>query len=416
MNILWISFYGSWTVPLLHEISSNNTVGVIIPHIGGKKNLKEEKKGITFYSVAFSKQECYRLMTLSTFIKYKQIIDEFKPDIIHVHGTEKNLAQIQNYISDIPIVISIQGLLSGCIQYTSNYLKEKDTTKFKTIKNLLGWGGIDLMNKICINGIKYESNILKKGKYFIGRTNWDKAHVSFHNPYAHYYHGEELLRPEFYEQAASWDIQKCKRHSIFMPSGFNPIKGLHLAIESVHLLKKHFPDICLFVPGLFGNNTERKKMNSWIWGEEYIRYCNHLINKYNLKDNISFLPRLKASDMVKQMQQANVFLSPSSIDNSPNAVGEATMVGIPIVTTPVGGIPSFMTNEETALFAPAGDAYTMAFQIKRIFDNDKLAVHLSYKGYQLALSRHNIKETTNQYLKIYQTIINNRIQLSRNNH
>ncbi|WP_195500725.1 glycosyltransferase [Bacteroides clarus] len=406
MNILWISFYGSWTLPLLHEISSNNTVGVIIPHIGGKKNLKEEKEGITFYSVAFSKQECYRLMNLSTFIKYKQVIDEFKPDIIHVHGTEKNLAQIQNFIKDIPIVISIQGLLTGYKPYSSNYIDIKEIKRFRTLKNYLGWGGINLMYKYFSRGSVYESDILIKGKYFIGRTNWDKAHVLFNNPQAHYYHGEELLRPEFYKHAASWNTETCRRNSIFMPSGFNPIKGLYLAIETIHLLKPFFPDIMLIAPGLNFNITGKDRLSSRIWGEEYMIYCKHLIKKYDLKNNITILPKQDANGMIQQMKTANVFLSPSSIDNSPNAVGEATMIGIPIVTTPVGGVTSFMTDNTTALFGPAGDPYAIAYQIKRIFDSDELAINLSANAYQLALIRHDRVKIAEQYLNIYQTIIN----------
>lgn len=109
--------------------------------------------------------------------------------------------------------------------------------------------------------------------------------------------------------------------------------------------------------------------------------------------------------MMRQMQRAHVFLSPSSIDNSPNAIGEATMIGIPIVTTPVGGVTSFLKDEETALFAPAGDPYMIAYQIKRIFDNDNLAITLSKNAQKIALERHDIDKTTKQYLNIYRQII-----------
>ena len=405
MKVLWISFFGSWTLPLLNVISPNNKMGLLIPVIQGKKDNIEIKNDITFYSIAFSKKECFIDMSNRTFCKYKKVIDEFKPDIIHVHGTEKNLAQIQNFIKEIPVVISIQGLLTGCKPYTFNYLERRYTRKFQTLKNYLGWGGVALMHKNICKGTKYEENILNNGKYFIGRTHWDKSYILFHNPQAKYFQGEELLRDEFYQSANSWDISKCKRHSIFMPAGFNPIKGLHMAIETIYLLKQYFSDVELVVPGLSENLLTKSKLINRIWGEEYIIYIKHLVEKYHLKNNITFLPKLDARGMIKQMQQANVFLSPSSIDNSPNAVGESTMIGIPIVTTPVGGVPSFMTDGKTALFAPAGDPYTMAYQIKRIFENDELATNLSANAYQLALIRHDKVKTAEQYLNIYHTII-----------
>lgn len=402
MRILWISFYGSWTLPLLYSIKHHNQVGIIIPTLN-KQNNYYEQDNISFYELSFKKKELNNNMTQHTFQKYESIIKLFSPDIIHVHGTEKNLAQIQNYVRNIPIVISIQGLLTGYSDYAFNYLDNKKIKKCITLKNKLGKGGYMLMYRNFIHGASYELDILRKGKYFIGRTYWDNAHIIFHNPNALYFHGEELLRDEFYQQSASWNIKNCRQHSIFMPSGFNPIKGMHLAITTVHLLKQYYADIQLSIPGISPNDLN--KLTNRLCGEEYIIYCKNLIKEYKLTDNVKFLPRLNAENMVKQLQQAHVFLSPSSIDNSPNAVGEATMIGTPVVTTPVGGVPSILKDEKDVLFAPAGDPYVMAFQIKRIFENNELALSLSRNGHLRALDRHDRLETTSQYLHIYQEII-----------
>lgn len=402
MKILWISFIGSWTFPLLNQIKKNNETGIIIPNIEGKYNTYK-KEQISFFELSLKKHELYENMNISTFMKYKKIIDTFNPDIIHIHGTEKNLAQIQNYIKDIPIVISIQGLLTGCKKYTFNYLETTEVKKNCTLKNRFGFGGIKLMDKSINRGKYYELDILKNGKYFIGRTYWDKAHVMFNNTKALYYHGEELLREEFYNYASSWDIKKCQKHTIFMPSGFNPIKGLHLALKTVYLLKQYFPDVELIVPGI--STKQIKRFTNRVYGEEYIIYCVNLIKEYGIESNIKFLSRLDAKGMTEEMQKAHVFLSPTSIDNSPNAVGEATMIGVPIVTTPVGGIPSILKDENDVLFAPAGDPYMMAYQIKRIFEDDNLATMLSNNAYQTAIKRHDIFKTVNQYNSIYEEII-----------
>lgn len=401
MKILWISYFGSWTIPLFDRIKQGNTVGIIVPGYHTHTS-NYQRDGITFYEVAFKKGICHKTMTPAVFNQYyKKIIEQFQPDLIHVHGTEKNLAQIQKFIPDIPVVISIQGLLTGYKNYAYNYLTPSGLGRFTTLKNLLGRGGIRMMYKVFCNGYSYETDILNNGKYFIGRTDWDKAHVLLHNPRAQYFHGEELLRKEFYRQAASWNIQRCVRRSIFMTASINPIKGMHLAIEAIHLLKQYYPDIHLSVPGI-GNV---KRLSNRLWGEEYVLYCLHLIRKYNLEDNINLLPRLSEEEMVEELQKANVFLSPTSIDNSPNAVGEASMIGTPIVVTPVGGIPSIFQDEKEVLFAPAGDPYMMAYQIKRILDDDELAMMLSRNVHQKALMRHDREKTTSQYLNCYRKII-----------
>lgn len=406
MNILWISFYGSWTEPLLNAIKNQTQCNIylIIPEIGSKKDKIEIKNNITHHSLALEANECYHNMSIKTFYKFEQIIKQVKPDIIHIHGTEKNLAQIQNYIQDIPIVISIQGILKGCKPHTFNFINKNKVKRFCTLKNILGWGGINLLYKYVKRGETYETDILKNGKYFIGRTSWDKAYITFHNPTAYYFQGEELLRNEFYQNSNSWDLSKCQKHTILMPSGFSPNKGLHLAVKTIQLLKIYYKDIKLYVPGL-DPKSFNGKLTSLIMGEEYLRYVKSLIKKNHLQDNIIFLPQLNTCEIIEKMKSVHVFLSPSSIENSSNIIGEATIIGTPIVTTPVGGIISFMKDNENSLFAPAGDAYMMAYQIKNIFENDSLAFKLSQNAYQLALTRHDKEKTAKQYIKAYQEII-----------
>lgn len=406
MNILWVSFFGSWTLPLLNKVKTGNRVGIIVPVMDRDKEKTEIKFGITFYYVFFKKDELTKSMSLSCFKKYASVIEQFKPDVIHVHGTEKNLAQVQNFCKSIPVVISIQGILYACKPYSYNYLDSRKVLRQRTFKNLLGYGGVGLMSRIIKNGECYERDIFSNAKYFIGRTDWDKANVMFSNPKAKYFRGEELLRDEFYQNANSWNINKCLRHTIFMPSGFNPIKGMHLAVETIGLLKKFYDDVVLVIPGLFDDIFKKQRATNAILGEEYIRYIKQRIIDLNLSENVKFLPRLDALGMIRQMQSANVFLSPTSIDNSPNAVGEAMMIGVPLVTTPVGGELSFLTDNYSNLFAPAGDVYMMAYQIKKLLDDDNLAERLSQNAYKIALVRHDPEKTAAQYLDIYNNVIN----------
>lgn len=99
-------------------------------------------------------------------------------------------------------------------------------------------------------------------------------------------------------------------------------------------------------------------------------------------------------------------MSPTSIDNSPNTIGEAMMIGIPIVTTAVGGILSFLKDKETCLLAPAGDEYVIAYKIMQLFEDQELSQKLSNNAYLVALQRHNIETTILQYREIYLQCIN----------
>ncbi len=404
LNILWITREFSWTIPLAELINSKVKLHIIIPD--AKPNKQRENNGIAFYYLNLQTSDIFSNMKYNVAQKYMQIIDIIKPQVIHVHGTENNFAQIQNYITNIPIITSIQGILSGCIPFSTNFIREDEIVPYRTIKNFLGQGGYKLMERRCILGRKeFENNILKNGKYFFCRTHFDKAWVSFSNPNAIIYQGEEILRNAFYFHAGQWTIEQCNKHRIFMPSGFNPIKGLHIAIKVIALLKRYYPDVKLIVPGLPKHILDYGGLKSKIIGEEFVNYIKDLIYKNKLQGNIQLLPRLNDEQMALEMKSANVFLSPTSIDNSPNTVGEAMMVGVPVVVAPVGGIPSIFKDEVDCLFAPAGDEYIMAYQIKRIFEDDNLARKISKGGKQTALRRHDKTCAVNQYIDAYTNII-----------
>lgn len=87
--------------------------------------------------------------------------------------------------------------------FAFNFLDTKKLAKHKSLKNLLGIGGTKSLYRLFSESYKYGANIFEKGKYFIGRTEWDRANVLFRNKNARYFHGEELLRQEFYKAAGS---------------------------------------------------------------------------------------------------------------------------------------------------------------------------------------------------------------------
>lgn len=405
MRVLWITVLGSWTLPLAQCISKEVELTIMVPTKNPDKI--ELVNDIHVHYVHFSTKDLSGIpMSKEVVNRYCRLIDDIDPDIIHVHGTERNFAQIQNYVKHIPVIVSIQGIMKGYIPHLNNYIQEEEISRSRSLKNLIGQGGYNAMRKLFKRNVfNYETEILQQTKYFFCRTNWDKAWVSFHNPKARIFHGEELLRDSFYSKAGKWSIVTCSKYRVFMPSGFNPVKGLHHAIKAIALLKSKFPNICLAVPGMPAHILAYEGIKSRIIGEEYINYIKNLITTNNLQENIVLLPRLNDEEMANEMIKSHLFLSPSSIDNSPNAIGEATMIGMPIVTTPVGGVPSMLKDEDSCLFASPGDEYSMAYQMMRIFESTSLAERLSKGAHNVALVRHDKGVTAKQYLEAYKKII-----------
>ena len=80
----------------------------------------------------------------------------------------------------------------------------------------------------------------------------------------------------------------------------------------------------------------------------------------------------------------------------------------------MGGITSIVSDNESALLFPSGDSYSLAFQIGRLFSNDILALKLSKNARQIALRRHDVKQTSEQYCHIYEDIIKQHNESIRN--
>ena len=83
-------------------------------------------------------------------------------------------------------------------------------------------------------------------------------------------------------------------------------------------------------------------------------------------------------------EKHDVFLNTNHIDNMPVGVVEAAAMGIPIVSTAVGGMPYLLTHEETGLLVPDDGDEAMADAVLRLLGDADLAGRLSKNGRRLA--------------------------------
>lgn len=393
---------GSWIDPLFHSLaeSENIELGIVSPVVNGAY-LKKYIDGISYFSIPIVAGGSTGRMSLNTVEYYIRVINAFGPDIIHIHGVEKNFGLLTKYINrKTPVVCSIQGIINSYYDCLKLSAVSFDKLRFKSIKTLLGLGrGIRTTAGKWKKYSVIEKEIIGINKYFIGRTEWDRSQLSAMNPNALYFHGEELLRAEFYSK--KWALDECEKHSIFMSSGAYSIKGLHLMIQAMSMLVDKYPNSKLYVPLFHDSKSKWKRL---CVGNEYNNYISHLIHVHRLESNISFLPRLTAGDMADRYSKSHVFVLASYVENSPNSLGEAMQVGTPCAVSYCGGVGSIVDNESALIF-PVGDSRMLAFQIDRIFQSDALACELSHRSRRIADRRHDVKKTTESYRDIYENII-----------
>ena len=121
--------------------------------------------------------------------------------------------------------------------------------------------------------------------------------------------------------------------------------------------------------------------------------------------NIKFLGTLSAEDLAVQLAEADIYVHTAYIDNSPNSLCEAQIIGIPVITTYVGGIPSLVKNYETGILIPSNEPHMLAMEIVKLSRDTKLMEQLSHQGQLAARQRHNPESIKNTLTDIYQKII-----------
>jgi glycosyltransferase involved in cell wall biosynthesis len=105
-----------------------------------------------------------------------------------------------------------------------------------------------------------------------------------------------------------------------------------------------------------------------------------------LGDAFSLVGFLDERDKRAMAVQSDIFISTTHVDNAPVSVVEMCAMGLPVVSTAVGGVPDLLVNEETGLLVPDGDERAMAEAIIRLVREPALAARLSRNGPSVAAS------------------------------
>ena len=161
-----------------------------------------------------------------------KVQNDFRPDIVHIHGTEyaHGLAYIRACGAD-NVCLSIQGLVSDIAWYYYAGMSCKDILKNITIRDILRRDTIFQQKRKFQKRGEIEEEYIRSVYHIIGRTSWDKAHIWAINPDAKYHFCNETLRPTFYNH--KWEYDKCEKHTIFLSQASYPIKGLHKVLEAM---------------------------------------------------------------------------------------------------------------------------------------------------------------------------------------
>jgi len=390
--------FGGWVSEMIRELSKVDYIELAVAMKSPIKELKILKKdSIIYYYLPQNSKDHFDVYVKDALF----VMNDFNPDLLHAEGTEQSYTKtfLKNWNGSN--VVSLQGIINGYEPYEYGGLPLIEIMFSGSLLNFLFALSLFLNKKVNFNKrlSKEIENILKAENIF-GRTTWDRAHSYFYNEHASYFSIPRTLRPSFYKK--DWNIKDMERFSIFIGNAASPRKGAHFVIKALSILKKEFPDVKVYIAG---NKPHKESLVDWKKMIGYPTFLLRLIKKYKVENNIIFTGILNEEEMANNLQHRHVYVMASVIENSPNTLGEAMMMGVPSVASYNGGVPDMAIDNTEVLFYRDNDPFMLAYKIRSIFLSDEKALEISENSKLRAAQTHDRKKNIKLLLNAYKTIV-----------
>jgi glycosyltransferase involved in cell wall biosynthesis len=144
---------------------------------------------------------------------------------------------------------------------------------------------------------------------------------------------------------------------------YNPV----LALEVVSLLAADFPDVDLVMAGPDVGD----------WSAEQTRAE---ARNLGVQERVRVLGAIPKEQVPVLLQEGDIFLNTTNVDNAPVTVIEAMACGLCVVSTNAGGVPNLVEDGRDALLVPQRDAGSMAAAVSKILTDPQLAADLSHSA------------------------------------
>lgn len=322
--------------------------------------------------------------------QFKTIIADFNPDVIHVFGTESTFGNLPE-LTDVPVVIHLQGILNPIVNaYFPPGHSPADfrQSKFHFRENLIG-SSAGFTIKKYENRAAREQHIFAKAEHVMGRTHWDKMMVSLFNSGINYHHVDEVLRPPFYKVTSDTNTSDSGIFEIVSTLSPTVYKGIDVILKTARELKKLINlDVNWTIVGLDADDP-------------MLKHFEHKIGVHHKAISIQCVGRKNPEELISLLTRADFYVHPTYIDNSPNSVCEAQIVGTPVIACDVGGVSSLISHNETGLLVPANGVFELVHYINMLANDNHLSSQLGSKAKAIALQRHNPTAVVGQVLEVY---------------
>ena len=326
-------------------------------------------------------------------IEVQKVIEDFGPDVIQVFGSEGDFSELAT-LTNTPVVIHLQGLINP-------YLNTYFPAGYSGIDFLISHGFIAKTlrgsspfheRRLFVKKAARERSVLQNARYVMGRTHWDEMMSRLYNPDVTYFHVDEVLRSQFYASEPAPILEK-KVLNVVSTLSSTVYKGIDVLLKTAKQVQQLTSiEIQWKIAGIDASDRLLRQFEKkeGIWHQEV---------------GIECMGRQSPDELAQLMSNADVFVHPSYIDNSPNSVCEAQIMGLPVVACDVGGLSTLISHQETGLLVPSNGVFELAHYLERLLREKALRSRLATSARKAALNRHDKAIIANSLVSAYQDIL-----------
>lgn len=397
---------GAWMDALLNDFRNHKEYILLVATTAAvDKTISIEENEVVYYALPSTPPNIYDENKKVNIESWKELIDRERPELIQIWGTEftHGLCALRSS-PQVPAVIYMQGYLGSIARYYFAGLSFEDIITNITFRDVIKRDSIFQQQKKYEKSKFKEKELLELAGNIISENKWCETNIKAIVPRIKNYVCPLSINRIFSEY--KWDIEKAEIHSVVCTASGYPLKGLHMVLRAIALLKDAYPDIKLYVPGT--KMVSEPNIEWQLRKRGYTKYIERLIKKLNIADNIIWTGELSQEELAQLYKKARVFVLSSSIENHSSSLKEAMMVGVPSIASEVGGIPEYINNMEDAILYRFEEYDIMAFYIRQVFEDNELAKKLSENGRKKMIELHNDAQIYGTIAQIYDDILKNR--------
>lgn len=330
--------------------------------------------------------------------KWEKIIKQEDPALIHIWGTEHtNALDVIDSCEGIPVIVTIQGIIASLAKYSKSDVMFNELMKGHRIAALPAYFRAKQRMKNLRKQVKYEREILSKVDGILIDNDWSMMFCNEIAPTVEKISFPLAINPIF--EKTQWHIEKCEKNTIFTIAPSTEMKGTHMLLKALSIVKRYVPGVKLRIPG----SLPMGRM-AMLTSPPYSRYLKRLIRELGLEENVVFCGKLTSEQMAQELSRANVFAMPSKAENISTSLREAMWVGIPCVTALVGSLHEIARHNENALCYRYEEYELLAYYILEILNDDCLAEWLGKSGRNTIKNRYPMDQPLVQCAQWYERV------------